>query len=439
MKAKQAANKDRENRFKSKPKRPRSSIGARKDTTNQALTRSRGAARQTEETSAGYDALPQPPAIIADESEGSRRNTANGKNRSRSTGAASQVWTHLAAFLSRKSKNTQVTYAGILAEWSRFLGAEPGSLEAGGLILEATTLHAARFLRIQEGKQGQRPRMQSSTGSNTGRAVSTERLKRRPADGLQSTLSNSTITKKGSALRRLYRVLIGAELGLNKNPFDADAVAVKGGQSGQKRPTEMLPFEAVSAVLELPQLEEPKGRRDQVIMALLFGGGLRRSEVVKLRLGDIRISDGGTTFLYLRSTKAQKDAQQALPDWAAQIIWPWVDERQKSGAEEGDYLIVSYRGKGGRTPTNYPLSPSGLYRLFRSYVEQVVDGGRFSPHSARATAITKLLSDGLSHREVQEFSRHASVLMVESYDKRRFGVDSSPARQLSFGKPKKAG
>ncbi len=55
-----------------------------------------------------------------------------------------------------------------------------------------------------------------------------------------------------------------------------------------------------------------------------------------------------------------------------------------------------------------------------------------SPHSARATAITKLLDSGFSHRDVQEFSRHASVQMVEIYDKRRLQVDESPAKKLEF-------
>jgi integrase len=63
--------------------------------------------------------------------------------------------------------------------------------------------------------------------------------------------------------------------------------------------------------------------------------------------------------------------------------------------------------------------------------------GRYAtPHSARATAITKLLADGIPHREVQEFSRHSSIQMVEWYDKRRFSVEQSPAKELSY-EPKK--
>jgi integrase len=57
-----------------------------------------------------------------------------------------------------------------------------------------------------------------------------------------------------------------------------------------------------------------------------------------------------------------------------------------------------------------------------------------TPHSARATAITRLLEQGFSHREVQEFSRHSSVLMVEKYDKRRFSLDESPGKKIFYKK-----
>ena len=60
------------------------------------------------------------------------------------------------------------------------------------------------------------------------------------------------------------------------------------------------------------------------------------------------------------------------------------------------------------------------------------DAASTGAHSARATAITRLLAEGIPHREVQEFSRHASIQMVELYDKRRIGVDKNPGRGLDY-------
>ena len=73
-----------------------------------------------------------------------------------------------------------------------------------------------------------------------------------------------------------------------------------------------------------------------------------------------------------------------------------------------------------------------MYNLFISLSKKAGVKGTVTPHYASATAITKILADGVPHREVQEFSRHASITMVEHYDKRRFGVDKSPAKGLKF-------
>ncbi|NDC37340.1 MAG: hypothetical protein EBZ48_04735, partial [Proteobacteria bacterium] len=175
-----------------------------------------------------------------------------------------------------------------------------------------------------------------------------------------------------------------------------------------------------------------KGVRDRALLAALFGGALRRSEAATLRLGDVRKSNAGTIYLYLRATKAKRDAEQALPKWAAAAVIAWVKQRATDGAGSGDFLFVGYTGRAGKTPTPEPISASGVYKLFKLYCQRAGAGPYVTPHSARATAITRLLESGIAHREVQQFSRHASIQMVELYDKRRLGVEKNPGKLLEF-------
>lgn len=353
------------------------------------------------------------------------------------SGASHKVWLRISAFLSLKSPATRVTYSGIISEWCRFLGSEPGSNASAAKIVAATDLHAIAYRKFLERQPGEQPRFQSSSVSRSrSREVVVEhgagRAKKK--DGLDATQSNATIHKKFAALRRMYRMLIASNLGIAENPFEADKVPPPPKDAGRKRPTQMIDFELVMEIVTLPDAESAKGRRDQAILALLFGAGLRRSEVVSLRLCDVRRTSAGTTFLYLRHTKAKRDAEQAVPDWAADAVWTLIKDRKEQKASDGDYLFVGFTGKGGKTPTNNPMSDTGLYLLFKRYCTAAGAGAYVTPHSARATAITKLLSDGIPHREVQEFSRHASIQMVEWYDKRRFDVEQSPAKGLSYGK-----
>ena len=353
--------------------------------------------------------------------------------------APDAVWVRLSAFLSTRAKNTQETYLGVLKEWCAFLGVEPGTPAASRKLLAASDLHAIAYRAWLKRQPGMRPRMRRSESASKALATEVRRAEKR--DGLQATQSNATIWKKFAALRRMYRVLIAANLGLAENPFDRDRVPPPSKESGRKRPTEMLDFEVVREVLELPDARTPKGLRDAAILATLFGGGLRRSEAAGIRVGDVKRSASGTAYVYLRATKARKDAAQALPAWAAKPVLALCAARKREGASDADYLFVSYRGRGGASPApGAPVSHSGIYRLFKQYCMRAGARGHVSPHSARATAITKLLSDGVPHRLVQEFSRHSSVQMVEVYDKRRIGVDENPAVGLDYktGKHRRA-
>lgn len=350
---------------------------------------------------------------------------------------AEKVWLRISAFLSLKSPATRVTYSGILAEWCRFLRTEAGTQEGAQAILAATDLHAIAYRKYLEKKPGEKPRMVRTQGSvSSERGITIERASGRGAkkDGLDSTQSNATIHKKFAALRRIYRMLVASNLGISENPFEADKVPPPPKDAGRKRPTEMIDFDLVMDIVSIPNAETPKGRRDRAILAILFGGGLRRGEVVGLRIGDVKKTSSGTTFLYLRHTKAKKDAEQAVPSWAAAHIWDLIKDRKAEGASDGDYLFVGFTGKGGQTVTTKPMSDTGVYLLFKQYCMAAGAGMHATPHSARATAITKLLADGIPHREVQEFSRHSSIQMVEWYDKRRFSVEQSPAKELSYGK-----
>lgn len=355
-------------------------------------------------------------------------------------GAVHAVWRAIDDFLSLKAPTTRATYVGVVAEWTRFLGAEPNSPAGATAVVGATDLHAAAFrlwLEQQAGetaREARRHRRSPDAPATRALEVTPPRGARRATkrSGLEATLSNATVAKKFTILRRIYKLLIAHRFPIALNPFDVDRVPPPPKDAGRKRPTEMLEVDEVREVLALPDLSSAKGIQDKAILSLFFGGGLRRSEVIGLRLSDVRRSGKGNVYLYLRATKAQKDAAQALPGWAGRAVLEHLKVRTEAGAGPAEPLFVSFRGRGGRTPTRDPLSSTGVYRMFCGYCARATGRKFLTPHSARATSITKLLTDGVAHRLVQEFSRHASVQMVEHYDKRRLTVDENPGVALSF-------
>lgn len=336
------------------------------------------------------------------------------------------LWLKVAAWLAQLAPTTQRTYLSIIREYSAFLGGTAGTKAAAELVASALSVHALSYVQQLKRQRGQTPRLTRLA----------RRMGKPPPMAGSSSHSPATIAKKIMCLRKFYEVLIAHGCYHQANPFSPHLVPVPNPKGGRKRDTEALDFEEVPAVIEAIE-DGPRATRDRAIICALFGGGLRRSEIVKLVVGDVARTHAGTAYLTLRHTKDGGDHQQALPEWAAEAVWALVEERLENGAAHDDPLFVTWTGRAGLVPTNRPMSCASVYHIFKRACEAAGLSGAYTPHSARATAITKLLADGTPHREVQEFSRHKSVQMVEWYDKRRFGVDKSPAKGLAFPTTKK--
>lgn len=348
-----------------------------------------------------------------------------------STQSDNQVWLRVTAWMSTLSPSTQTTYSGVIREFCDFLQVEAGSSAAAVAFLSINPTHSMAFREYLLQRPGQAPRAMKREQSEDRRVVLDGMTMRQPADGMQTTAGNATVAKKLSCLRRMFRQLL--PLRIDKvNPFDSTECNPPSASSGRKRPTEMIRFSDAERLLELTIGQtHNRGIRDHAVVCLLLGGGMRRGEVIKITLADVRNTELGTMYIRLRATKSGKDFDQAIPQWAANAVHNLFIQRLDQGARPGDPLVNSYTGHGGTYPTHNQMSPAGVYLLFRGYCEQLGIKD-CSPHSARATAITKLLEDGKTHSEVMEFSRHSSVQMVEAYNKRRYSVDQSPANDLSY-------
>lgn len=317
--------------------------------------------------------------------------------------SSNDLWNKISLLLGQKATNTQRDYRALIGDWCRFLGGSKNTNEDAELMQNASGYDALCYMAELKTRLGQKPR-----GGN-----------------LDRKLTPGTIRKKMVVLRQLYK-----DLGIY-NPFADGALELPSDKEGLKRPTEMIPLDKVKDLLNAPGSLGVKGKRDRALLALLFGGGLRRSEVVVLRIADVKKTDKGTTYLALRNTKSKRDEKQGLPDWAVNSLELYLEARLAEGATPFNHIFVQYRGDPPKPgPRFYDKT---LYRLFKKYCDQVgLDPAQYSPHSARASAITKLLVDGFSYRDVQSFSRHASAAMVEVYDKRQRDIDDSLAKKIDY-------
>lgn len=352
------------------------------------------------------------------------------------------IWLHIAAFLSGKANLTKVTYLGVLKEFLSFLHSrsefEPSDFDR---LTKVTSLDAARYLEWLRSKPGIKPRehLYETANANTVRDNKPKTdttpskkdwssYRQKLPDDLRQ--SPASIRKKVAILRKLYKVLQSAGL-VKANPFATELLTLP--KSGaEKRPTEMVDFKIVRDIIDAAKDDSLCGHRDSCLLAFLFGLGLRRSEAVKILMTDFRTSPEGTQYVRLRKTKSGKDDILPINSFVEPYLQEWLNKREEAGVKSV-FLFPAVEGKHRkRVLADRSMSTSSVWRVFKNACRKLGLSRKFSPHSARATAITKLLAEGWDFKSVQSFSRHSSITMVERYDKRRIQIEQNPGLKLRF-------
>lgn len=257
-------------------------------------------------------------------------------------------------------------------------------------------------------------------------------IKKRPAQSGRARLASpdgkvsiATVAYKVVVLKSIYEQLMHCEL-VTKNVFAKSAAELKKHKPGKLRPHERMPGHVVRALINMEATTRSEAR-DRMIFVVALGAALRRSEIRRLKINDVELTTQGTVVLKLRQTKSGTPQQLSLPDWVGEQVQQFKESRIQEGAGQEDYLFVRYADR-----KTYPIGDEWIYNLFIKYCKKFGFEKVYTPHCCRVTAITQMLDQGFSHREVQELSRHSSVQLVERYDRKRNEVDQSPSKKLKY-------
>lgn len=151
-----------------------------------------------------------------------------------------------------------------------------------------------------------------------------------------------------------------------------------------------------------------QGMRDAALLAILYGGGLRRSEVVALDLEDYSPGDGALT---VRRGKGNKERIVYLAGGAKRAVEAWLEAR---GNAPGP-LLCPIR-KNGTIELRRMTAQAVLLVLQRLACKAHIPA--FSPHDLRRSFISHLLDAGADIATVQKLAGHAQVTTTARYDRR---------------------
>ena len=206
--------------------------------------------------------------------------------------------------------------------------------------------------------------------------------------------SPATLARKQAALRAFYehRVRMGhlADSPARRLMFPRRRVSLPN----------VVPVDDCFALLEAPSARTAAGLRDRCALELLYGAGLRVSELVGLDLGDLQ--DG---VLRVRG-KGDKQREVPLVAKASRALQAWL-ERRGELKPKGPALLLNRRG--GR------LTARSVARHLSRYARIAGARRHVHPHALRHSFATHLLDMGADLRGIQELLGHASLSTTQRY------------------------
>ncbi len=211
----------------------------------------------------------------------------------------------------------------------------------------------------------------------------------------------TTISRKLSAIRSFFNYLTRQSKLIN-NPMQLISSPKK-----RNNLLKFLYYEDVMLLLNGPDVDTPLGKRDRVILEILYGSGLRVGELVKLDLEDIALQSGLIKVL----GKGNKERISPLGEWAQVAIEDYLSAGRpiltKQIPENSNALIVN--NKGNR------ITDRGIRYVLSKYVDLVSQETKITPHILRHSFATHMLEGGADLRTVQELLGHESLATTQGY------------------------
>ena len=218
--------------------------------------------------------------------------------------------------------------------------------------------------------------------------------------------SPATVARVVVALRGLYRFLV-------REGKVASDPTVGLGVPKQPRPLpKAIPLEDIEALLDLPS-DEGLGRRDRAILEVLYGSGLRISELIALDVDDVDLDQGTILVRMGKGNKSRvlplgRAAGRAVGDYLSVTRTELVRKRGPRAARDGAAALF-LNARGGR------LSRQGCWKLLKAYARAAGLEEKVSPHTLRHSFATHMLDGGADIRVVQELLGHASLTTTQVY------------------------
>jgi len=224
------------------------------------------------------------------------------------------------------------------------------------------------------------------------------------------TVFSKLISEKGYHARTQARVISGIRsffkyLLLENVIKDDPSQLLEAPKTGRHLPDTLSVNEVIS-IIESVDLSRPGGERDRTMLEVLYGCGLRVSELTGLKISNLHLQEGYLKIL----GKGNKERLVPVGRVADQRIRQYMGQvRNLVQAQKGheDCLFLNLKGK--------KISRVSVFKMIKECTQKAGIKKEISPHTFRHSFATHLLEGGADLRAVQEMLGHASITTTEIY------------------------
>jgi integrase/recombinase XerD len=215
----------------------------------------------------------------------------------------------------------------------------------------------------------------------------------------QKGLSSKSRARHLITIRGFYKHLISEKL-LSVNPVkDVDIPKI-----GQALP-KIMTIEEVESILNTGDLTKPKELRNVAMMEIMYGAGLRVSELIFLKLQDVNLNAG----LLRVMGKGAKERIVPIGAKAKSVTQEWIDTARPQVLKNipSQYLFVARAGK--------PMTRQAFWKIIKKNAALAGISRNVTPHTLRHSFATHLLEGGADLRSVQTMLGHSDISTTQIY------------------------
>ncbi|NOU99285.1 site-specific tyrosine recombinase XerD [Paenibacillus planticolens] len=212
--------------------------------------------------------------------------------------------------------------------------------------------------------------------------------------------ASATLSRNLVSIRAFYQYLVKERL------VDSDPSLYVEAPKLERKLPKVLSVEEVGKLLDAPESELVSGSRDKAMLELLYGTGIRVTELISLNVEDVYLQLG-----FIRCMgKGNKERNIPLSSIAIRCLTAYIykDRKKllKKSADE-EALFIGHLGT--------RMTRQGFWKILKRYAAELNIASEITPHALRHSFAAHLIENGADLRSVQEMLGHSDISSTQMY------------------------